>query len=67
MTFREHEVVVLVRDLPEAGLAAGTVGTVVHVYGCSCEVAHYEVEFFADGSTVGVVTVSGNDIRPRSG
>ncbi|SLJ23473.1 Uncharacterised protein [Mycobacteroides abscessus subsp. abscessus] len=65
MTFQEHEGVVLARDLPAEGLVAGTVGAIVHVYGCDCE--HYEVEFVTDGgaTTLAVVTVSENDIRPR--
>lgn len=63
--FNEHEVVTLAHDLPEAGLAAGTVGAIVHVYP---DGHTFEVEFFdADGTTIGVVTLAGNDIRPRSG
>ena len=58
-TLREHDVVALLRDLPEAGLEAGEIGTVVHVYAGG---KGYEVEFVsARGSSLGgeggVVTV----------
>lgn len=63
MTFQEHEGVVLARDLPAEGLVAGTVGAVVWVYPGGED---YEVEFFdAGGNTIDVVTLAGNDIRPR--
>ena len=59
---REHERVVLTRDLPEQGLASGDVGTVVHVYGTGTA---YEVEFFAlDGRTLDVVTIDAGHVRP---
>jgi len=59
---REHERAVLTRDLPEEGLQAGDVGTVVHVY---CDGAAYEIEFFAlDGRTLDVVTVEADMVRP---
>lgn len=58
----EFERVVLTRDLPEEGLKAGDVGTVVHVYDGG---AGYEVEFFSpSGGTVAVVTVLGDAARP---
>lgn len=61
--FAELEVVELARDLPEAGLAAGTVGTVVMIYG---EGEAYEVEFFDDAdTTIGVETVWAADLRKR--
>jgi hypothetical protein len=60
--YAEHDVVVLTRDLPEQGLLAGDVGAVVGCYAAG----GYEVEFTAaDGSTVAVVTLAGDDIRPR--
>lgn len=60
--YAEHDVVVLTRDLPEEGLAAGDVGAVVGRY----TAGGYEVEFTAaDGSTIAVVTLAGDDIRPR--
>jgi ATP-dependent exoDNAse (exonuclease V) alpha subunit len=49
---REHDSVVLTRDLPSAGLVAGDVGVVVHVYGGGTA---YEVEFVNfDGETIAV-------------
>lgn len=60
--YSEHEVVVLRRNLPESGLVTGDVGTVVGVYATG----GYEVEFTAaDGSTVAVLALSHEDIRPR--
>lgn len=59
--FPELERVVLRRDLPEARLEAGDVGTVVltHVAG-----AGFEVEFATlAGETIAVVTVPAEDRR----
>jgi hypothetical protein len=57
-----HDVVVLRRDLPASGLNEGDVGAVVGVY----RSGGYEVEFTAaDGATVDVVTLAGDDVRPR--
>lgn len=57
----EHERVVFTADLPEHHLAAGDVGTVVHIYDGG---AAYEVEIFAlDGHTVDVVTVTAEQVR----
>lgn len=59
---RELDSVVLVRNLPEHGLEAGDVGTVVYVYG---EGEGYEVEFVGgEGETVAVITLGPEDIRP---
>lgn len=61
--FREHEGVVLVRDLPEEGLTAGARGAIVWVYEGG---RTYEVEFFtAAGGTISVVTCDAGDLRPR--
>jgi hypothetical protein len=58
----EHDRAVLVVDIPGEGLAAGDVGTVVHVYR---DGAAYEVEFVAlDGATAAVVTVEASNLRP---
>jgi len=58
----ELESVVLTRDVPESGLSAGDVGTVVHKYG---EVEGYEVEFVTgEGRTVAVLTLAAEDLRP---
>lgn len=58
----EHDRVVFTEDLPEYHLAAGDVGTVVHVYAGG---AAYEVEVFTlDGQTFDVVTVESARVRP---
>ena len=57
----EFERVVLTRDVPEDGLVAGNVGTVVHVYG---DGEGYEVEFLTpSGRTVAVATLDADDVR----
>ena len=59
---QEHERAILTRDIPEQGLKAGDVGTVVHIYR---DGAAYEIEFFAlDGRTLDVVTVEASHVRP---
>ncbi len=58
---REHDSVVLTRDLPAIGLVAGDVGVVVHVYDNG---SGYEVEFMRyDGKTIAVETLEAADIR----
>jgi len=58
----EHDTVVLARSLPRHGLEAGDVGAIVHVYDAG---KAFEVEFVAgSGSTLAVVTLDANDIRP---
>jgi len=58
---REHDRVVLTTDLPSDKLAAGDVGTVVHVHGAG---KAFEVEFVAlDGETVAVVTLERAQVR----
>lgn len=60
-SLNEHDRVVLVTDLPGEKLAAGDVGTVVHVHG---EGRAYEVEFVAlDGETVAIVTLDRSQVR----
>lgn len=57
----EHERIVLAKDLPEHGLRAGDVGTVVHVYG---DGRAFEVEFVAlSGKALAVVTVPSDQTR----
>ena len=60
--YKEHDVVVLRRDLPALNLVEGDVGAVVGVYrsgGC-------EVEFSApEGETLAVVTLGEEDLRRR--
>jgi hypothetical protein len=61
MTYRELETVVLTRDLPEHGLRAGDLGTVVHVHAANA----LEVEFVrASGQTHALVTLATADVRP---
>jgi len=61
----EHDCVVLTCPLPEAGLEAGDVGTVVHVHGAG---NGYEVEFTTlTGQTVAVTTVLPTQLRPVGG
>ena len=60
--YREHQRAALFRDVADVGLAAGTVGPVVGVYGNG----GYEVEFVDSdtGDTIAVVTLSEQDLRP---
>jgi len=59
---KEHERVILKSPLPEEGLEAGDVGTVVHIYG---DGKAFEVEFVAlDGHTTAVATVETHLVRP---
>lgn len=58
----ELDLVVLKRDLPDAGLTIGDVGTIVLVHQ---QGAGYEVEFTTlSGDTVAVVTLDASDVRP---
>jgi hypothetical protein len=58
----EHDSIVLTQDIPEEGLQAGDVGTVVHIYANS---AAYEVEFMTlTGQTITVATVRPSNLRP---
>ena len=59
------EIVALVEDLPDAGLSAGAVGTVVHVH--SDPEPAYEVEFTDDqGRTIAVTTLRPEQVRDIS-
>jgi hypothetical protein len=58
---QETEIAVLTVDLPEHGLKAGDVGTVVLVHGRQ----GYEVEFMTlDGETVAVTSLQAAQVRP---
>lgn len=58
--FKELDTVVLVRDLPEAGLKAGDLGAIVHIH--TPEV--FEVEFVtAAGGTQALLTLKASDLR----
>lgn len=61
----EHDRIVLTKALPDEGLEAGDVGTVVHVYK---DGEAYEVEFLTlDGRTAAVATVESSQVRPVTG
>ncbi|MDW8309424.1 MAG: DUF4926 domain-containing protein [Verrucomicrobiales bacterium] len=58
----ELDDVILGCDLPEHGLRAGDLGTVVLVHR---DGAGYEVEFTAlNGDTIAVITLMPNEVRP---
>jgi hypothetical protein len=59
---KEHDRVVLTAALAAAGLEAGDVGTVVHVFP---DGRAFEVEFVAlDGHTTAVATAAADAVRP---
>jgi hypothetical protein len=59
--FHELDTVVLLKDVPEAGLRAGDLGAVVLVYGSDA----LEVEFVtASGRTQALLTLPVHDVRP---
>lgn len=61
---KEHDRVVLLEDVPEEGLKAGDVGTVVHVYR---QGEAFEVEFMTlDGGTVAIVALPALQVRTVS-
>lgn len=58
---KEHDCVVLTKNLPEAGFEAGDIGTIVHVHNGG---EGYEVEFMTlTGETVAIVTLLANQVR----
>lgn len=59
---KEHDRVVLKGEVPEEGLKAGDVGTVVHVHKGG---EAFEVEFVTlGGETVAVATLLASQVRP---
>ena len=59
---KEHDCVVLTKNLPEESLEAGDIGTVVHIHKGG---AGYEVEFMTlTGETVAIVTLLAGQVRP---
>jgi hypothetical protein len=59
---KEHDRVVLKRSVPDQGLKAGDVGTVVYVHRKG---EAFEVEFLTlNGETVAVATVTAAQVRP---
>jgi hypothetical protein len=62
---KELDLAALSSDLPEYGLVAGDVGTVVLVHDSG---KGFEVEFITgDGSTIAVVTLRASQMRPMGG
>ena len=58
---KELDTIVLTSDLPEFGLRAGDLGTVVLVH----QHGGYEVEFVTlDGETVAVISLTPEQVRP---
>ncbi len=58
---KEHSLAALKRDIPERGLRASDVGTVVHIHN---DGEAYEIEFLTvDGKFKGVVTVMAADLE----
>lgn len=76
LMFDEHDVVELKHGVaaesslgwpgvPGTALRAGAVGTIVAVYDDGLAGRAYEVEFVdSDGSTIGLVTLSGSGLEP---
>ncbi len=65
MNIDEHERAILTRDVPEKGLVAGDVGTVVSVHDGDDRPAGYTLEFFSlSGETLAVVAVAADAVRP---
>jgi len=59
---KEHERIVLLKDLPEFGLKKDDVGTVIHIHKGN---KAFEVEFMTlHGDTVAIATLQSSDIRP---
>ena len=57
----EHSRVVLMEGLPELGLSAGMIGTIIHVHR---EPPGYEIEFFSPtGETVAIGTAHPHQVR----
>lgn len=59
---KEHDRVILEKNLTDDGLERGDIGVVVHVYENE---AAYEVEFVElDGATFKVITLDADKVRP---
>jgi hypothetical protein len=62
--FIPYQDVVLLRDIPEGGLCAGDVGTIVERHDVPGRETGYSVEFFDMlGNTVAVVTLPASALR----
>jgi hypothetical protein len=65
--FTLYQDVVLLRDIPEEGLCAGDVGTIVERHDIPGRETGYSVEFFDMlGNTVAVVTLPASALRAPS-
>jgi hypothetical protein len=61
---KERDTIVLTEDLPEEGLAAGDVDTVVHIHN---QGEGYELEFVTlAGQTIAVASLLARQVRPVS-
>ena len=61
---KEHDIIVLTEDVPDEGLTAGDVGTVVHIHN---QGEGYEVEFVTlAGQTIAVASLLARQVRPVS-
>jgi hypothetical protein len=59
---KEHDCVVLTANVPDEGLEAGDIGTVVNIHKGG---EGYEVEFMTlTGKTVAIVTLLASQVRP---
>lgn len=68
MTLPEYSSVIVTRDIPSVGLAAGDVGVIVMVHkDANKATIGYELEIFAvNGDSVDTVSVGVNDVRAAS-
>jgi len=65
MTLKLFEDAILMTDIPERGLCAGDVGTIVERHDAPGREEGYSIEFFdMTGRTVGVVVVPASKLRP---
>ena len=63
--FKEHDRIVLTKDIPQEGLKSGDVGAIVHIH---LQGEAFEVEFLTlDGDTAALATVLPSQVRPVSG
>jgi hypothetical protein len=59
---KEHDCIVLTANVPDEGLEAGDIGTVVHIHKGG---EGYEAEFMTlTGETVAIVTLLAGQVRP---
>jgi ATP-dependent exoDNAse (exonuclease V) alpha subunit len=59
---KEHDCVVLTANVPNEGLVAGDIGTIVHIHKGG---EGYEVEFMTlTGETVAIITLLAGQVRP---